>query len=173
MAEYRKIDGFPYSVTIDGVVRNDRTGQIRKLTVSNSGYYCVKLWNGGKGKNCFVHRLVAAAFVPNPDCKPEVNHIDGNKANNTASNLEWVSGAENKRHCREVLGKINRNPNAEAAHNACKKRVRCLETGSEYESITSAAKAVGVTQGSLSAHLLGHNRRCRGMQFEYVEGASS
>lgn len=173
MAEYRKVDGFPYSVTSNGIVRNDRTGHLLKPVVSNSGYYCVKLWDGGKTKNSFVHRLVALAFVPNPDQKPEVNHIDGDKTNNAASNLEWVTGVENKRHCREVLGKINRNPNTEAAHNACKKRVRCLDTGVEYESITTAAKSIGVSQGSLSAHLLGWNHSCKGMRFEYVGGVES
>ena len=170
MAEYRKIDGFPYSVTSDGVVRNDRTGYLRKPTVSNNGYYRVKLWDKGKSQNCLIHRLVAIAFVPNPENKPEVNHVDGNKANNTASNLEWVTGAENKRHCREVLGKVNRSPNTDAAHNACKKRVRCLDTGAEYESITEAAKAIGVVQSALSSHLLGLNKSCKGMKFEYAKG---
>lgn len=173
MAEYRKVDGFPYSVTSDGVVRNDRTGHILKPATSNSGYRCVKLWDGGKGKNSFVHRLVALAFVPNPNHKPEVNHIDGDKTNNSANNLEWVTGAENKRHCREVLGKINRSPNTEAANNACKKRVRCIDTGKEYESITAAAKAIGAAQSSLSDHLLGHKRNCKGLSFEYVGGAVS
>ena len=173
MDEYRKVDGFPYSVSSDGLVRNDRTGRFRKPTVSNSGYLCVKLWYGVKSKNCFIHRLVALAFVPNPGNKPEVNHIDGDKTNNAFSNLEWVTGVENKRHCREVLGKINRNPNTKAANNACKKRVLCIDTGEEYESITSAAKAIGVTQGTLSAHLLGWHHSCKGMKFEYTGGQAS
>lgn len=169
MAEYRKIDGWPYSVSSAGSVRNDRTGHILRTATSNSGYLCVKLWSGGKGKNCFVHRLVAAAFVPNPHGKPEVNHIDGDKSNNIPSNLEWMTAAENKRHCREVLGKINKHTDPSAAHEACKKRVKCLDTGEEYESITAAAKSIGVTQGTLSAHLIGKNHKCRGMLFEYVE----
>ena len=167
MAEYRKISGFPYSVSDNGTVRNDRTGNFVKPVLSNSGYYRVRLWEHGKGKNFFVHRLVAVAFVPNQNNKPEVNHIDGNKTNNVFTNLEWVTGAENKKHCREVLGKINRNPNTEAAHNACKKRVRCVDTDTIYESVTSAAKAIGVTQGSLSAHLIGLNKKCKGLIFEY------
>lgn len=173
MDEYQKIDGFPYSVTRDGVVRNDRTGHIKQAALANSGYYFVRLWVNGKGKNFFVHRLVAQAFVQNPENKPEVNHIDGDKTNNVASNLEWVTGAENKRHCREVLGKINRNPNTKAANNACKKRVRCIDTGTEYESITTAAKAIGSSQSSLSAHLLGWREKCKGLKFEYVGGKAS
>ena len=51
--------------------------------------------------------------------------------------------------------------------NACKKRVRCVNTDTIYESVTSAAKAIGVTQGSLSAHLIGLNKKCKGLIFEY------
>lgn len=171
MAEWRKINGWPYSVSDDGQVRNDRNGHILKAA-ENSGYHRVCLWDHGKGKNCSVHRLVAIAFLPNDDKKPEVNHKDGNKGNNVVGNLEWVTGAENKRHCREVLGKVNRHPNTEAAHNACKKRVRCVNTGAEYESITAAAKAIGVSQGTLSEHLLGMSRHCRGMLFEYATGGA-
>lgn len=172
MAEWRKIEGWPYSVSDDGQVRNDRNGNILKQVMANSGYCRVRLWDCGRGKNYSVHRLVALAFLPNPDKKPEVNHKDGNKANNEVSNLEWVTGVENKRHCREVLGKVNRHPNTEAAHDACKKRVRCVDTGAEYESITAAAKALGVSQSTLSEHLLGHSRHCRGMLFEYATGGA-
>ena len=167
MAEYRRIEGWPYSVNEYGEVRNDRDGHVLSQAVV-SGYNRVHLCDSGKSKTELVHRLVAKAFVPNPMMKPEVNHKDGDKQNNFFENLEWVTGAENKKHCREVLGKINRNPDPTAAHEACKKRVRCVDTGEEYESITFAAKSIGVTQGSLSAHLLGINRTCKGMRFEYV-----
>ena len=167
MAEYRKIEGWPYSISENGEVRNDRNGHILSQVIV-SGYNRVHLCNNGKSKSELAHRLVAKSFVPNPERKPEVNHKDGNKRNNCAKNLEWVTGAENKKHCREVLGKINRNPDPTAAHEACKKRVRCVETGEEYESITFAARSIGVTQGSLSAQLLGISRTCKGMRFEYV-----
>lgn len=62
-------------------------------------YYCeIILHKGGKRKTFKVHRLVAETFIPNPECKPEVNHKDGNKLNNHVSNLEWVTSVENKRH---------------------------------------------------------------------------
>lgn len=71
---------------------------ILKPQLSNSGYLYVELHIGGKHINYFVHRLVAEAFIPNPDGKPEVNHIDGNKLNNRVENLEWCTASENKRH---------------------------------------------------------------------------
>lgn len=168
MSEYRKIEGFPYSVSNDGDVRNDRNGYILKPVLSSGGYYRVRLWLNGYAKNFLVHRLVAEAFIQNPNQKPEVNHKDGDKSNNCVENLEWVTGTENKRHCREVLGKINRNPNTEAANNACKKRIRCIDSGIEYESITEAAKAISVSQGTLSYNLISKNMTCKGLRFEFI-----
>lgn len=168
MDEYRKIRGFPYSVSSKGDIRNERNGYVLKPVLSSGGYYRVRLWLNGRAKNFLVHRLVAKAFVQNPNQKPEVNHKDGDKSNNCAENLEWVTGAENKRHSREVLGKVNRNPNTEAAHNACKKRVRCIDLDVEYESITEAAKAIAVSQSTLSNHLIGKNKTCKGLHFEFI-----
>jgi hypothetical protein len=70
-----------------------------KTQVSNSGYEMVKLISGaGKNKLHTIHRLVALTFIPNPHNKSFVNHKDGNKLNNCAENLEWVSPCENLKH---------------------------------------------------------------------------
>ena len=61
-------------------------------------YKQVSLWRENKGTSYYVHRLVAEAFIPNPEGKPEVNHIDGNRQNNHISNLEWVTSGENSLH---------------------------------------------------------------------------
>lgn len=62
------------------------------------GYLKTRLSKDGSQKKFFIHRLVALTFIPNNQDKPEVNHIDGNKKNNTLANLEWVTTSENQRH---------------------------------------------------------------------------
>lgn len=65
---------------------------------NNCGYLCVELHNRGLAKRFLVHRLVAQAFIPNPNNYPEINHIDENKTNNAVDNLEWCTHQQNSCH---------------------------------------------------------------------------
>ena len=96
--EFRKINGYPnYSVSDKGNVRNDSTGKILKGFNSN-GYLRVELTNTERAKKYRIHRLVADAFIPNPDNKQCVDHIDNNKVNNNVENLRWATIQENTRN---------------------------------------------------------------------------
>lgn len=75
-----------------------RLGRELKQQLSAVGYYRVEIWHKGFGRKHLVHRLVASAFIPNPNDKPQVNHKDGNKLNNDVENLEWVTQSENQIH---------------------------------------------------------------------------
>lgn len=75
-----------------------KEGRILSPSTNHQGYQSVILSKTTKRKCCFVHRLVAIAFIPNPQRKPEVNHIEGNKADNRATSLEWVTESENIYH---------------------------------------------------------------------------
>lgn len=86
-----------YSVSNIGEVRNDKTGKIMKLGF-HQGYRTVGLTVNGKMTGKRVHRLVAFAFIPNPENKPYVNHINGDRGDNRVENLEWVTPAENTQH---------------------------------------------------------------------------
>ena len=75
---------------------NRKVGGELKQHKCGSGYYFVCLFKDGKGQQFYVHRLVASAFINNPENKPEVDHIDNNKENNYATNLRWVTHKENQ-----------------------------------------------------------------------------
>ena len=81
-----------YTVFEDGTVYNSRGKKLKQHT-NRDGYLVVSL----RDKNVLVHRLVAIAFVPNPHGYPVVDHLDSNRSNPHASNLEWVTTAENNR----------------------------------------------------------------------------
>ena len=93
---WKEIQGYEgeYEVSSHGRVRNLRTGRILGGGYGNHGYKQIKL----KGKKYLIHRLVALAFIPNPDNLPYINHIDERKDNNDISNLEWCTASQNQRH---------------------------------------------------------------------------
>jgi hypothetical protein len=87
-----------YSVSSYGRIRNDKTDQLIAQRQTTRGYWMVTLYNGSRSFNRRTHRLVAECFIPNPENKPEVNHMDGDTSNPRLSNLEWVTKAENMLH---------------------------------------------------------------------------
>ena len=87
-----------YDVSENGLVTNTRTGRVLKPDLIWDGYERVTLCQDGKLKRFRVHRLVASAFIPNPNNLPFVNHKDGRKRNNKIENLEWVSCKDNTIH---------------------------------------------------------------------------
>ena len=97
---WKPIEGFDgYEISSHGRVRSfkNKTPRILK-TSSCRGYRVLILRKDGKSYGCKIHRLVAEAFIPNPDNLPCVNHKDENKANNNVSNLEWCSIAYNNNY---------------------------------------------------------------------------
>jgi predicted DNA-binding WGR domain protein len=91
-----------YLVSNFGRVKSLRTNKILKQTTDRNGYLHVCLCTNNKRKNMMVHRLVALSYLPNPEDKPEVNHIDGNKENNRIDNLEWATSKENIDHAYKI-----------------------------------------------------------------------
>ena len=96
---YKKIEGFEnYSVSDFGNVKNITTGKIKTVSANEYGYICVNLLKDGKKYTKRLHRLVAEMFVPNPDNKLQVDHIDNNRSHNNLINLRWATNKENQQN---------------------------------------------------------------------------
>lgn len=123
MEIWKNIEGIPgYQVSNLGRVKSPRQilNPIFNKTYKDTGYYMVKM----KEVRHYIHRLVAKAFHPNPESKPHVNHIDCNKANNAASNLEWATASENNIHAFANGKKV---PCGEKAHQAKLTEAQAIE----------------------------------------------
>lgn len=96
---FRSIKDFPtYMISNHGRVINNKTNRVLKSCIGKYGYSQISLNKNNKGYSQYLHRLVAEAFIPNPENKPEVNHKDGNKLNNNDWNLEWSTRKDNIKH---------------------------------------------------------------------------
>lgn len=161
---WKTIKDFPnYEVNGNGEIRNKKTKRILKSAVDKStGYSKVSLWNDGVGRTRPVHRIVAETFLPKPDFdNAEVNHIDGNKSNNSVSNLEWVTHGENGKHAYKLGLKFPRKDGV---------KVRIVETGEEFNSLSECARTVGTREHSISECVNGVRKSHRGLHFEKIEG---
>ena len=109
--EWKVIKGFEnYLVSNLGRVKNSSTERILKPGTHHKGYLFVGLSKNGKGRSEKIHRLVAKAFVKNPDNLPVVDHIDRDRKNNKASNLRWSTHSANTRNgirCIDAVSKFN------------------------------------------------------------------
>ena len=99
--DWRPVRGYEglYEVSASGKVRSIKRGIVlRPCFDGRKQYVHVNLWKDGLQKSTNVHRIVAMAFIPNPNGLPEINHIDEDKTNNAASNLEWCDHTYNSRY---------------------------------------------------------------------------
>ena len=95
---WKQVEAFPnYIISNTGVLKNTKTKKVIKPHLSNTGYYVCSMSNNGKISSANIHTLVAKAFVDNqnPTLYTEVHHLDGDKLNNNADNLKWVTRHEN------------------------------------------------------------------------------
>src|SRR5574343_2110631 len=159
-----------FSVSNFGRIRCNSNGKIRLGNpTTTSPYLYISIRVNGRSRHFSVHRLVAMAFIPYPDNKPQVNHIDGNKQNNLASNLEWATQSENMQHCYDSGLKkyrpLHYKGKTGAEHNRSK-AVKC-SNGIVYGSISEASR---ITNCSISGvwWSVKNKKPIRGLQFDYA-----
>jgi hypothetical protein len=92
---------YEYEITRFGHVRNINTGNVIRHFTNRGGYKYCTVSNSGRKRNIMIHRLIASVFIPNPNNKPSINHINCNKTDNRIENLEWCTPKENAIHARQ------------------------------------------------------------------------
>lgn len=193
MENWKVINDFPnYEISNFGNIRNKT--KLLKIVPNKQGYNIVVLCNGGIRKTINVHRLVAAAFVPNPENKPCVDHIDGDRANNHADNLRWVTAKENcnnpitkSRLHKKIgvymtgrLGGLHQRAKEIAMYSACGDLIKTFlsvkdaqrETGLNDSNIIKCCKGIKKTCGGYILGLCIDLKKYRTRYYTYVGGSN-
>lgn len=164
MEIYKDIEGYEgYQISNHGNVKSlnyNKTGKekILKPKKNKSGYLQVVLYQQGKGKYHYIHRLVAQAFIENPNNLPQVNHKNQIKTDNRVENLEFCDAKYN----------CNFGTRNERSATNRSKPVMCLETGVVYPSANEAARQLGFAQTHISSACNGKYKQMYGYTWEYV-----
>lgn len=159
--EWKHIEGHPnYKISNTGRLKSKARGDWRDIRSSEDryGYEKVVLCTDGSSTYKTVHQLVAKAFVDGYEPGLQINHINGNKHDNRAENLEWVTVGDNIRHAY----------NTGLNHGPCKK-VRIVETNEIYDSEVECAKAVNGQKSGVNGCLRGRRRTHKGYHYEYID----
>lgn len=181
MEVWKEIEGTGgrYEVSNTGKVRSlnyKRTGMVRELKPSPDpkGYMKTMLLYGGKFKTVKIHRIAAETFIPNPEGKPQVNHIDGNKKNNGVDNLEWITNIDNAHHAIKKGLFVNSYKATAIANNKRKKPITAIdEEGNkiEFESLSEASRQLKAGRRHIQQVLKGERKQTGGYKFMYREKA--
>lgn len=155
---FKTITRYPdYEVSNSGEVKVKKTGKAKPSSLVN-GHPKVKL----KGKTEYISKLVAEEYIPNPEQKENVIHLDGDKKNNDISNLVWATHSEAQRHSYGELGIFA--PGGAVPP----KRIQVIETGEVYESIRACARGIHGCTSGIRRYLKGETKSYKGYTFKLL-----
>lgn len=152
--------GREYFVSADGHIYKGRK-QVKEYE-DKDGYLYIQLSDNGKRRKFLVHRVIGKVYIPNGNNLPQINHIDGDKKNNSVVNLEWSCSSHNQLHSRYVLH------NQTGFHDC---PVRCVETGEEYLSTRDAWRKTGINYCHISEATNGKRKSAGGKMWEKIDAA--
>lgn len=166
MEKWKSVAGYEglYEVSNMGRVKSLKKDLILKPHANSRGYINQGLYKDGKYEFIGVHRLVAKAFIENPNDYNEVNHIDENPSNNNANNLEWCNHDYNI-HFGTALSRMRKSVISNFTPFICE------ETGVIWKSQAECAKKMGIDRTNLGRHLNGKKSHISGLHFHYLDSA--
>lgn len=161
--KHYQISNFGRVKSLPRFTKNGRCLTEKILAASNNGEYKkIYLCENNTKSRFYIHRLVACAFIPNPENKPEINHKNGIKTDNRVENLEWVSKSENLQHAHKIgiVPKFKRT--------ARKIPVICIETGKKYKCCLDAERQTGICVVSIRNNIKGKYKSAGGFHWRAI-----
>lgn len=171
-------------------IKRDKKGEMRieekiiQVHTLKNGYNKVDLFKEGKKKCCYIHRLVAEAFIPNTDRKKDVNHINGIKLDNRVENLEWATRSENMKHAfrtglsatteaQRIAARKNGSKNITQTYPKIMKKVKQYDLEGnfikEWKSITDAEEHLNINLKHMAEHCRGKRKSLGGYIWRYSD----
>lgn len=158
MTDIKGYEGL-YAITSCGKVWSYKSNKFLAINNHKNGYQSVALSKNGTKKRFLVHRLVAEAYLPNPDNLPEINHKDEIKSHNYINNLEWCDAKYNNSY--GTKGERSARKNG--------KPVYCIELNRMFESTQQAGRELGISASHISEVCRGIHAQTREYHFYYME----
>lgn len=160
-----------YSINESGIIYSKRNNKYLKPKLTNSGYLQIQI---GRGNYFYIHRLVGANFLSNPENKKTINHKDGNKLNNHVDNLEWATYSENHKHAYTIELKIPNSPmkNKFGVNNPVSKKIAQLNLTGDiinvFHGVYEAYRNTGISKGNINSVCNNKRMTAGGFKWQYV-----